>query len=42
LIDVLAHTYVVHAASAELEGKVVGAAMALFFSPILSHRLGYE
>lgn len=42
LIDVLAHAYIVHASSAELEGKIIGAAMALFFSPILSHRLGYE
>ncbi|MGN6648642.1 hypothetical protein [Trinickia sp.] len=42
LFDVLAHSYVVHAATAELEGKVIGASMALFFSPILSHRLGYE
>ncbi|MGN6084929.1 hypothetical protein [Trinickia sp.] len=42
LVDVLSHSYVVHAATAELEGKVIGAAMALFFSPILSHRLGYE
>jgi membrane associated rhomboid family serine protease len=42
LIDVLTHSYIVHASSAELEGKVIGAAMALFFSPILSHRLGYE
>jgi hypothetical protein len=42
LFDVLAHPYVVHASSAELEGKVIGSAMALFFSPILSHRLGYE
>lgn len=30
------------AALAELEGKAVGCAIALFFSPILSHRLGYE
>ncbi|WP_206954208.1 hypothetical protein [Trinickia acidisoli] len=42
LVDVLSHTYVVHAPSAELEGKIIGAALALFLSPILSHRLGYE
>ncbi|WP_322105670.1 hypothetical protein [Paraburkholderia sp. J41] len=30
------------AALAELEGKAVGCAIALFFAPILSHRLGYE
>jgi hypothetical protein len=29
-------------ALAELEGNAVGCAIALFFSPILSHRLGYE
>jgi hypothetical protein len=29
-------------ACAELEGKVVGCAIALFCAPILSHRLGYE
>ncbi|WP_321930247.1 hypothetical protein [Paraburkholderia guartelaensis] len=30
------------AALAELEGNATGCALALFFSPILSHRLGYE
>ncbi|WP_233864473.1 hypothetical protein [Paraburkholderia adhaesiva] len=29
-------------ALAELEGNAVGCAIALFFAPILSHRLGYE
>jgi len=29
-------------ALAELEGKAAGCAIALFFAPILSHRLGYE
>jgi hypothetical protein len=29
-------------ALAELEGSATGCAIALFFSPILSHRLGYE
>lgn len=42
LIDVLTHTYAVQGSSAELEGKIIGAAIALFFSPILSHKLGYE
>lgn len=42
LADLLTHTYALRAASAEFEGKALGAAMALFFSPILSHRLGYE
>lgn len=42
LVDVLLHPYVTHASSAELEGKVIGSTIALFFSPILSHRLGYE
>jgi hypothetical protein len=30
------------AAGAELEGKAIGCAIALFCAPILSHRLGYE
>ena len=42
LLDLLTHSYVVHSATAEFEGKVIGSAIALFFSPILSHRLGYE
>ncbi|MGN6315827.1 hypothetical protein [Trinickia sp.] len=42
LIDLLTHSYVVPSAMAELEGKAIGAAIALFLSPILSHRLGYE
>lgn len=42
LIDLLTHCYALPASSAELEGKVIGTAIALFFSPILSHRLGYE
>lgn len=29
-------------ALAELEGKAAGCTIALFFAPILSHRLGYE
>jgi hypothetical protein len=29
-------------ACAELEGKAIGCAIALFCAPILSHRLGYE
>lgn len=29
-------------ALAGLEGKAAGCAIALFFAPILSHRLGYE
>jgi hypothetical protein len=29
-------------ALAELEGNAAGCAIALFFAPILSHRLGYE
>lgn len=42
LIDLLTHAYVQQGASAGFEGKVLGAAVALFFSPILSRRLGYE
>ncbi|WP_321947251.1 hypothetical protein [Paraburkholderia sp. J10-1] len=30
------------AALADLEGNAIGCAIALFFAPILSHRLGYE
>ena len=44
LFDLFTHLYGMRAAveAAELEGKAAGAAMALFFSPILSHKLGYE
>ncbi len=41
LFDLLAHPSS-QLALAELEGKAIGCAMALFFAPILSHRLGYE
>lgn len=41
LLDLIAHPSSV-LALAGLEGKAVGCAIALFFSPILSHRLGYE
>jgi hypothetical protein len=42
--DLFTHQYGMQAATAaaELEGKAMGAAIALFFSPILSHKLGYE
>ena len=42
LADLLTHGYAMPAASAAFEGKAFGAAIALFVSPILSHRLGYE
>jgi hypothetical protein len=42
LVDLLTHDYVMPAATAAFEGKALGAAIALFLSPILSHRLGYE
>ncbi|MGY6255727.1 hypothetical protein BZM26_23750 [Paraburkholderia strydomiana] len=42
LFDLLMHVYGVHAAAAELEGKVAGCAIALFCAPILGHRLGLE
>ncbi|NPT36750.1 hypothetical protein [Paraburkholderia xenovorans] len=44
LFDLFTHAYGMQAAAAaaELEGKAAGSAIALFFSPILSHRLGYE
>ncbi len=42
LFDLLIHAYGTRATSAELEGKVAGAAIALFFAPIVGHKLGYE
>ncbi|TDY17055.1 hypothetical protein B0G81_8233 [Paraburkholderia sp. BL6665CI2N2] len=44
LFDLFTYSYGMQAAAAaaELEGKAAGSAMALFFAPILSHRLGYE
>jgi hypothetical protein len=42
LFDVLAYAYEARVASAELEGKVAGCAIALFCAPIVSHKLGYE
>jgi hypothetical protein len=41
LIDLLAYPSS-QLALAGLEGKAIGCAIALFFAPILSHRLGYE
>jgi hypothetical protein len=44
LFDLFVHVYGMRAsaAAAELEGKAAGSAIALFFAPILSHKLGYE
>jgi hypothetical protein len=42
LFDLLTQASNVHAALAALEGKAVGCAIALFFAPIVSHKLGYE
>jgi uncharacterized protein YqgC (DUF456 family) len=42
LFDLLTHMYGSRAAGAELEGKAAGCAIALFFAPILGHRLGVE
>jgi hypothetical protein len=44
LFDLFTHLYGMRAAAAaaELEGKAAGSAIALFFAPILSHKLGYE
>jgi hypothetical protein len=42
LFDLLLHVYNASAASAELEGKAAGCAIALFCAPILGHRLGFE
>ncbi|WP_322014878.1 hypothetical protein [Paraburkholderia sp. J12] len=41
LLDLLSYPSSVIALSG-LEGKAIGCAIALFFAPILSHRLGYE
>lgn len=42
LLEFAVHAYLMPAAAAELEGKIAGCAVALFCTPILSHRLGYE
>ena len=42
IVDLLTHMYGSRAASAELEGKAAGCAIALFCAPILGHRLGLE
>lgn len=44
LFDLFVHSYGMRAvaAAAEFEGKAAGSAVALFFAPILSHKLGYE
>jgi hypothetical protein len=31
-----------HVAAAELEGKVAGCVIGLFFAPVVGHKLGYE
>jgi len=42
LFDLFTQLYRASAVAAELEGKAVGCAIALFCAPIVSHRLGYE
>ncbi len=42
LFDLLTHVYSSRVAAAELEGKIAGAAIALFCAPIVGHKLGYE
>ena len=42
LLDLLTHMTSSHAAAAELEGKVAGCAIGLFFAPVVGHKLGYE
>jgi hypothetical protein len=42
LFDLFTRLYGAHASAAELEGKAVGCAIALFCAPILGHRLGFE
>ncbi|PXW24345.1 hypothetical protein [Paraburkholderia caballeronis] len=41
LADAIAQGWAANAL-AQFEGNVLGSAVALFFAPILSHRLGYE
>jgi hypothetical protein len=42
LLGLIAQPYQARSAMANFEGNVIGCAIALFFSPILSHRLGFE
>jgi len=41
LFDLLTHFTNSHVAAAELEGKVAGCAIGLFFAPVVGHKLGY-
>jgi len=42
LFEAASQFYSWHDVGADCEGKAIGCAVALFFSPILSHRLGFE
>jgi hypothetical protein len=42
LIDMIVFAPLSHRAFAELQGKAIGSAVALFCAPIVSHKLGYE
>jgi hypothetical protein len=42
IIDVLSFLSTSHRSLAELEGKAIGCALALFCAPIISYKLGYE
>jgi hypothetical protein len=42
LAEWMRHAYLLPTEAAELQGKAVGCAIALFCAPIVSHRLGYE
>jgi hypothetical protein len=42
LLDIIMFSPLSHRAFAELQGKAIGRAVALFCAPIVSHKLGYE
>jgi hypothetical protein len=42
VIDLIVFPPFSHRAFAELQGKAIGCAIALFCAPIVSHKLGYE
>jgi hypothetical protein len=42
LIGMLDGDTAAHTALVELEGKAIGCALALFWAPVIGHKLGYE
>jgi hypothetical protein len=42
LFDIIGGSYLARAAGPELEGKLLGCAIAWFGAPLLSHKLGFE